>query len=243
MGSVISVCNLKGGAGKSTIAVNLACAIHDLTGERCTLIDADRQGTSHAWAAQGKLPVRVLKMVLQEAKPDERYPGMLWIVQVRELAAKSGIVVIDLPPGLEYSLAAVTTVSDLVLVPVNPSGVDFHSTACFIKLIHKSRKLRGGDKPRCVIVPNRIDGRTTIARELFRYEGFGETVSPPIHMRTAFVKAFDSGQWVGNFASGSDAHREIGALAELVASGRPAPRAPERIAVAGNRRRRPPSNA
>ena len=61
MGSVISVCNLKGGAGKSTIAVNLACAIHDLTGARCTLVDADRQGTSDAWAAQGKLPVRVLK--------------------------------------------------------------------------------------------------------------------------------------------------------------------------------------
>ncbi len=225
MGSVISVCNLKGGAGKSTIAVNLACAIHDLTEERCTLVDADRQGTSDAWASQGKLPVRVLKKVLQEAKPEERYPGMLWVVQVKELAAKSGIVVIDLPPGLEYSLAAVTTVSDLVLVPVNPSGVDFHSTACFIKLIHKSRELRGGDKPRCVIVPNRIDGRTTIARELFRYEGFGETVSPPIHMRTAFAKAFDSGQWVGNFAPGSAAHREIGTLAQLVASGQSAPRA------------------
>jgi hypothetical protein len=41
--------------------------------------------------------------------------------------------------------------------------------------------------------PNRIDGRTTIARELFRYEGFGEKVSPPIHMRTAFAKAFDTG--------------------------------------------------
>ena len=225
MGSVISVCNLKGGAGKSTIAVNLACAIHDLTEERCTLVDADRQGTSDAWAAQGKLPVRVLKKVLQEAKPEERYPGMLWVVQVKELAAKSGIVVIDLPPGLEYSLAAVTTISDLVLVPVNPSGLDFHSTACFIKLIHKSRKLRGGDKPRCVIVPNRIDGRTTIARELFRYEGFGETVSPPIHMRTAFAKAFDSGQWVGHFAPGSVAHREIGTLAELVASRQSAPRA------------------
>ncbi len=226
MGSVISVSNLKGGAGKSTIAVNLACAIHDLTGERCTLVDADRQGTSDFWAASGKLPVRVLKKVLQEAKPEERYPGMLWMVQIKELADKGGVVVIDLPPGLAYSLAAVTTVSDLLLVPVNPSGVDFHSTACFIELIHKSRRLRGGDKPRCVIVPNRIDGRTTIARELFRYEGFGETVSPPIHMRTAFTKAFDTGQWVGNFAPGSAAHREIDTLAELVASGYSAVRAP-----------------
>ena len=226
MGSVISVCNLKGGAGKSTIAVNLACAIHDLTGERCTLVDADRQGTSDTWAARGKLPVRVLKKVLQEAKPEERYPGMLWMVQVKELADKGGVLVIDLPPGLAYSLAAVTTVSDLLLVPVNPSGVDFHSTACFIELIHKSRKLRGNDKPRCVIVPNRVDGRTRIARELFRYEVFGEKVSPPIHMRTAFAKAFDTGQWVGNFAPGSAAHREIETLAELVASGHSAVRKP-----------------
>jgi chromosome partitioning protein len=219
MGSVVSVCNLKGGAGKSTIAVNLTCAIHDLTGEPCTLVDADRQGTSDSWAAGGRLPVRVLKKVLQEAKPEERYPGMLWMVQVKELADKCGVLVIDLPPGLAYSLAAVTTVSNLLLVPVNPSGVDFQSTACFIELIHKSRRLRGGDKPRCVIVPNRIDGRTTIARELCRYEVFGERVSPPIHMRTAFAKAFDTGQWIGNFAPGSAAHREIETLAELVAGG------------------------
>ncbi len=113
----------------------------------------------------------------------------------------------------------------MLLVPVNPSGVDFHSTTSFIELIHKSRKLRGGDKPRCVIVPNRIDGRSTIARELVRYECFGEPVSPPIHMRTAFAKAFDTGEWVGNFAPGSAAHREIETLAELVASGYSAVRA------------------
>ena len=218
MGSVISVCNLKGGAGKSTIAVNLACAIHDLTGERCTLVDADRQGTSDAWAASGKLPIRVIKKVLQEAKPEERYPGMVWMAMIKELADKDGVLIIDLPPGLAYSLAAVTTVSDLLLVPVNPSGVDFHSTTSFIELIHKSRKLRGGDKPRCVIVPNRIDGRSAIARELVRYECFGEPVSPPIHMRTAFPKSFDTGQWVGNFARDTAAHLEIETLAELVAS-------------------------
>ncbi len=219
MASVISVCNLKGGAGKSTIAVNLACAIHALTGERCILIDADRQGTAEAWATKGKLPVRVLKRVLQEAKPEERYPGMMWVINIKGLAEKGGNLIIDLPPGLEYSLAAVTAISDVILIPVNPSGIDFHSTSHFIELIHEARKLRGGIKPSCVIVPNRIDGRTTIARELFRYEGFGETVSPPIHMRTAFAKCFDSGQWVGNFVPGSVAHQEIDTLAALVAGG------------------------
>ena len=226
MGSVISVCNLKGGAGKSTIAVNLACAIHDLTGEHCTLVDADRQGTSDAWAAKGKLPVRVIKNVLQEARPEERYPGIVWMAAIKVLAEKGGVLIIDLPPGLAYSLAAVTTVSDLLLIPVNPSGVDFHSTTSFIELIHKSRKLRGSDKPRCIIVPNRIDGRSSIAHELFRYECFGEPVLPPIHMRTAFTKSFDTGQWIGNFAPDSAAHREIETLAELVASGYSAVQAP-----------------
>ncbi|MCZ6859412.1 MAG: hypothetical protein O7I42_03880 [Alphaproteobacteria bacterium] len=77
-----------------------------------------------------------------------------------------------------------------------------------------------------IIVPYRIDGRTTIARELFRYEGFGETVSSPIHMRPAFAKAFGTGQRVGDFAPGSAAHREIDTLAELVASGFSAVRDP-----------------
>jgi len=206
--------------------VNLACAIHDLTGEHCTLVDADRQGTSDAWAAKGKLPVRVIKNVLQEARPEERYPGIIWMATIKELADKGGVLFIDLPPGLAYSLAAVTTVSDLLLIPVNPSGVDFHSTTSFIEHIHKSRKLRGSDKPRCVIVPNRIDGRSSITHELFRYECFGEPVLPPIHMRTAFTKSFDTGQWIGNFAPDSAAHREIETLAELVASGYSAVQAP-----------------
>ena len=47
----------------------------------------------------------------------------------------------------------------------------------------------------------------------------------PIHMRTAFAKSFDTGQWVGNFAPGSAAHRKIDTLVELVASGHSAVRA------------------
>ena len=73
--------------------------------------------------------MRVLGKVLQEAKPEDRYPGMLWITQIKGLAEKNDFIVIDLPPGLRFSLAAVTAVSDLVLIPVNPSGIDFHPPA------------------------------------------------------------------------------------------------------------------
>lgn len=215
-GAVISICNLKGGSGKSTIAVNLACALQDRVNQECRLVDADRQGTVNAWAAKGELPVRVVSKVLHEAKPEERYPGMLWVSQIKELIENHRVLVIDLPPGLEYSLAAVTAVSDLILVPVNPSGMDLHATARFVDLIQKSRELRGCDKPQCIIVPNRIDGRTAIARELPSCMDFGELVSPPIHMRAAFVKAFDTGQWVGTLAPGSAAHQEIDHLAGLI---------------------------
>lgn len=216
MKAIISVCNLKGGAGKSTLSVNLACALRDRLGVDCRLVDADRQGTAKAWASKGHLPVPVIKGTLMEARPEDRYPGMMWVTQIKALAEEAEMLVIDMPPGLEYALAAVTTVSDIIVVPVNPSGVDFHATQRFVELIQKSRDARGSTKPACLIVPNRIDGRTTYERDLSDYRQFGERVSHPIHMRTAFAKGFDTGEWIGTLAAGSDAHDEINRLVDLV---------------------------
>ncbi len=215
---IISVSNLKGGAGKSTIAVNLACAIRARTGIDTILVDADRQATALKWAEAGSLGIRVTSRVLHEAKPEERHPGLMWVTQIRMLADKNPSVVIDLPPGLEYSLAAVAAISDMILVPVNPSGVDIHSTSAFINLVQKTRQIRRSDKPRSIIVPNRLDRRTAIARKMSLYEQFGEPISPPIGMRSAFVYAFDHGQWVGEFAPRSAAHKEIEQLVSFIIS-------------------------
>lgn len=220
MNAIISVCNLKGGAGKSTIAVNLACALQQKHAAGCKLIDADRQRTAVAWAAKGHLPVQVVPATLQEARAEDRYPGMMWTTQIKALAEETNVLVIDLPPGLEYALAAVTAVSDIVIAPVNPSGVDFHATAKFIELIQKSREARGSDKPDCLIVPNRIDARTTYERDLSDYRRFGEPVSHPIHMRTAFSRSFDSGQWIGSSGMDAAAFDEINQLVDLVTKDR-----------------------
>lgn len=212
---IISVCNLKGGAGKSTIAVNLACAIRALTGLDCILVDADRQATALAWAENGELGIRVTSRVLHEARRDDPFPGLAWVKQIRLLAQRNPAVIIDLPPGLDYALAAVTAISDLIFVPVNPSGIDLHSTARFVKAVQKARAVRGGEKPSCVIVPNRTD-RRAVLRNLKLYERFGEPIAAPIGLRSAFVQAFDRGRWVGALQPKSEARQEIERLVSFV---------------------------
>ncbi len=62
MARLIAVANLKGGCGKSTIAVNVACELAQKS--TVELIDADAQGTTTAWGGQGLLPVHVNSLPL-----------------------------------------------------------------------------------------------------------------------------------------------------------------------------------
>ena len=52
---IIAVINQKGGAGKTTIALNLAAALA-AEGKRVLLIDADPQQTAQDWAAIRQTP-------------------------------------------------------------------------------------------------------------------------------------------------------------------------------------------
>jgi chromosome partitioning protein len=206
---VIAVLNLKGGCGKSTIAVNVACELADGT-DSVLLVDNDAQRTASSWLSHGRLPVRGEFMPLENEADGERL--------VRAVAASDErYIVLDAPAHVEAAAQAAGKIADLILVPVTASGVDLLATETIVDLIRKARVLRRSQTPKCLIVPSKIDRRTDAGRRLDeQLHRFGENIGPAIHQRMAFVDAFGAGQWIGDFAPQSPAHYDITALAMAV---------------------------
>ena len=209
MSRVITIANLKGGCGKSTIAVNLA---GELTAKRVhtILVDADAQGTAKGWALAGKLPFPV------EARPLESPSDVVrWVQWVLSLNVDA--VVIDCPPHLSRAAAGAVGVSDLVLIPVFSSAADLRATGPTLDLVKAARADRKDHGPACLLIPSRIDRRTLAGREIeSALEQFGEPIGPSIHQRSAFIDACSADQCIGDYAPESAAHEDIAALAATV---------------------------
>ena len=205
---IIAVAQRKGGVGKTTLAVKIAAELqHRWQG--VALIDADVQESAAQWAEPGHLQFPVYAHALAEQSISD------WVRKFNRIAANQKYVVVDTAPH-ERALAASIAVSNLVLVPCTPSGLDLEATARTLEIIEKVREHRK-QQPNLIIVPNRVDSRTLEGRQLVEELGsFKEIVSSTIGNRSAFVRAFSAGHSVADTAEGHTAHHEIELLCDLV---------------------------
>ena len=123
----ILVASSKGGAGKTTLATNLA-AYFALDGKRTVLVDADPQHSSTRWAERrAELESAVL--------PIDASGRRAWRAGLPEDAER---VVVDAPAGaMADDLGSFLEHADAVVVPVLPSALDIEATVGFLNSLAK----------------------------------------------------------------------------------------------------------
>jgi chromosome partitioning protein len=145
---ILAVGNVKGGVGKTTLAVNLAIALSRADRD-VLLIDGDEQGTAIAFTelrTTEKGSSGYTAVALQ---------GAAIRTQVRQLAKKYSDIVIDVGGRDTGSLRAALTVADVVLIPVQPRSFDLWGVDQTADLVKEAREIN--QDLRAVAVINAAD--------------------------------------------------------------------------------------
>lgn len=202
---IIALCNQKGGAGKTTLAIHLAHAIA-LSKKRVLLVDSDPQGSASGWAAarEEASPFPVIQMARDSLHRD-----------LPAISADYQHCVIDTPPRVSALARSAILASDLVIVPVQPSSYDVWAAGETVQLIQEAQQFKPDIKA-VFIINRRITG-TAIGKEI---EGALAEMPFPIlktviAQRVAFAES-SAGYTVIESSVNSAAANEIKALSKEV---------------------------
>lgn len=200
---IISVLSQKGGSGKTTISTNLAAALAH-AGKNVVLIDSDEQGSARDWSVASDTPeVEVIAL--------DR-PGML--ASVKRLSAD--FVVIDGSAKLDKMAAETVKISDLVLMPIQPSPYDVWASADLIDLV-KQRIEISDNALQAAFVVSRAIPNTTLSKEVLDVlNEHGLPVLTGTTQKTAYSAAAAVGKSVLTYEKNGKAAKEIIALLQAI---------------------------
>ena len=133
MGKVITVAQQKGGAGKTTLAVNLAVEFLQ-RGQRVALLDTDPQGSLGRWFMARRDGVGVDGLDFSTASA--------WgaSYECEKLRKINDLVIVDTPPKVDADLRPALREADLVLIPVATSHLDLWAVEVVLYLADRERK-------------------------------------------------------------------------------------------------------
>lgn len=153
---IISLLNLKGGSGKSTVAINLAVGFA-LEGKKTLLVDTDVQGTSLTWSGEraSEMPlVKVFSMPNHKALRN----------QIESDVDNYDVILIDGAPQIDLISAVSISLSDIVIIPVTPSPNDLWSTETIVERVKSAHEVNKNIKSYFLI--NRDSPRTLISKDI-----------------------------------------------------------------------------
>lgn len=201
MPAIITIAQQKGGAGKTTLAVQLATAMRQ-AGRSVAVVDIDPQASLTAW-------MRIREHEAREA-PEIRFSmvgGWRLGVELDRLKREVERIVVDSPPHAESDAKGAIKAADLVLVPCQPSPLDIWASKSTLDIAQQAGR-------HAALVLNRVPPRGRTVEDALQSlaERGHDALSARLGNRQAFVASLGRGLGVVESEPKSQAAQEVQAL-------------------------------
>jgi chromosome partitioning protein len=180
---IFAVINQKGGSGKTTLAVHLACYLAD-QGHRVAFIDGDSQQSATKWLHRTAPEIELVR-----AETPEKL-----VEAIESARGRVDSIVADGAPRLNDSTKVLMYMADRILVPVCPSPIDLLATLetkQAIDLVQQARESDGMSPMWVRLVLNRVRSvseQGKIVSQVLRNLGI-PLAEQSLGLRDAYVKA------------------------------------------------------
>jgi chromosome partitioning protein len=150
-GTIITVAQQKGGAGKTTLVAHLAVSLSQ-RGLSVALVDIDPQASLSYWYAAREETFGAEHTGLTH----RQISGWRTQREVEKLAEEHDVVIVDSAPHAEMETKTAIRSASLVVVPVQPSPMDLWAT-------QPTLELASGERKPALLVLNRVPPRAILS--------------------------------------------------------------------------------
>lgn len=213
---VITFGGIKGGPGKTTIALNTAIQLHHW-GHSVLVIDSDHQRSASQWSERraqhfnGKIGYIIMQLL-----------GARFFEQINELRGKYDYIIIDCHGGDNAEHREALAIADIIMVPVKPRALDVWTIADVEALVMRIKTLQPQREIEAYSFLNQADLSSQENRETAKYLSEFEAIQfidTPVTNRKAFARSGAFGMGIMEYMQEKDetAYVDLNAVKEFEA--------------------------